>query len=105
MLLLAAMSILRLYALTPADLFFKWEAFLLSSSSSSSSKQDAPAFTLGNLRELKKEIQLSANANGAQNKREAGISTPGHPAGTSRIKKLAGRAALDGMCAVTNFTH
>lgn len=93
-----ALSILRLYALTPADLYFKWEAFLLSSSNSSL------AFNLDNLRELKKDIQLSAStSNGAQH------STPGlassvngsvsgaAASNNSRIKKLAGRAALDGM--------
>lgn len=92
----AASSILRLYALSPADLYFKWEAFLLSSNS-----QNSLPFNLDNLRELKKEIQLSANANSAAHvKRENGSlsSTPGGPAGAgSRVKKLASRAALDGM--------
>lgn len=96
-----ALSILRLYALTPADLYFKWEAFLLSSSSSNGSTL---AFNLDNLRELKKEIQLSAatsshHGNGLSSPGLAAASTSAASASTnnSRIKKLAGRAALDGM--------
>ena len=91
----SAMSILRLYGLTPSDLFFKWEAFLLSSSTSSSTKRELLDFSLDNLRELKKEIQSSANHESSHIKKENG--TPAASVGASRIKKLGGRSALDGM--------
>lgn len=98
----SAKSILRLYALSPSDLFFKWEAFLLQASSSTNSnttfrKQEALAFNLANLRELKKEIQVTAGPGS----RSEGSGTPGglgvNGAPGSRIKKMGGRAALDGM--------
>lgn len=104
----SALSILRLYALTPSDLFFKWEAFLLShasaasknSAGSSAAKGAAPVppFNLENLRELKKEIASSTAAAPGTIKRE---SINGHGNGSAaavnRVKKLGGRAALDGM--------
>ena len=91
----AATSILRIYGLAASDLFFKWEAFLLSSTVAGSAKHEGLQFNLDNLRELKKEIQSSFNNASSHVKKEQG--TPAASMGSSKIKKLGGRAALDGM--------
>ncbi len=112
----AALSILRLYALTPSDLFFKWEAFILSaqnaasktsnssSSNSAMKKSEALVFDLDNLRELKKEIQMSSNGSASIKREQQGVITSSNAAhsngsavAANRVKKLGGRAALDGM--------
>ncbi|CED82061.1 DNA polymerase alpha-primase complex, polymerase-associated subunit B [Phaffia rhodozyma] len=57
----ACLSILRLYALPPDELFFKWEAFVLNHLKPSKSGAN-PVFTLENAKELHKEIQREALA-------------------------------------------
>jgi hypothetical protein len=112
---LTALSILRLYALSPADLFFKWEAFLLStasaasknnaggsSSSSSMKNNQVLAFNLENLRQLKKEIQMSTGSAAAapgtvKREHQQQQGSNGSAMAANRVKKLGGRAALDGM--------
>lgn len=90
----AAGSVLRLYGLSVSDLYFKWEAFVFASSSGSSSKNEGLDFNLDNLRELKKEIQ-SAAQHQANIKKENNVGST--PSLNSRVRKLGGRAALDGM--------
>ena len=101
-----------MYALTPSDLYFKWEAFVLSSGRPGSDasmggpagkkrQQEALAFNLENLRDLKKEIQAQSNSStnaggGAAAVRRDLHGTPGG-AGGPAVKKLGGRAALNGM--------
>lgn len=99
-----------MYALTPSDLYFKWEAFVLSSGRSGSDastgpagkkrQQDTLAFNLENLRDLKKEIQAQSNSSNAAGAAAAVRrdlhGTPGG-AGGPAVKKLGGRAALNGM--------
>ncbi|WVF70910.1 hypothetical protein IAT40_005705 [Kwoniella sp. CBS 6097] len=54
------LSILRIYSLTPADLFYKYEAFLLSRPSGLRAKLSV--LTLDTLRELRTEIQREQQA-------------------------------------------
>lgn len=108
-----ALSILRVYGLSVSDLFFKWEAFVLASSKPGSNSMSASAvakkeeqleFNIDNLRELRKEIAASLTSCNINVKREhardgldGNAGTPMGAAATSRVKKLGGRAALDGM--------
>lgn len=57
---LAGLSILRLYTLEPADLYYKFEAFLLSRPAGLRAKLST--FTLDSARELRKEIQREQQA-------------------------------------------
>jgi hypothetical protein len=98
-----AQSILRLYNLTPSDLWFKWEAFVYASSSSgasSSKKEETLPFNLANLRELKKEIQASA-----AHTNNASIQGLKRENGESKVKKLGGRSAIDGMSVALLSLH
>jgi hypothetical protein len=54
-----------MHSITPEELFFKWEAFIisiapLSSSVAGSSKPKAPKFNLENVQQLKKEMSLAS---------------------------------------------
>lgn len=64
-------------------------------------KSEALAFDLENLRELKKEIQMSSTGPGTVKREQQGGSMAaqnnGSAVAANRVKKLGGRAALDGM--------
>lgn len=77
-------SMSRIYALSPQDLYFKYEAFLLSRPSGLRAKLSN--FTLDVARDLRKEIQRETQAKQV-------ASTPGEKVASVR-KKGAGSAAL-----------
>jgi DNA polymerase alpha subunit B len=61
-----AQSICRMYGISAEELFWKWEAFVLAStsvranaSSAANKQKAAPVFNLENARELRKEIQMT----------------------------------------------
>ncbi|WWC86378.1 uncharacterized protein L201_001254 [Kwoniella dendrophila CBS 6074] len=74
------LSILRIYHLTPADLFFKYEAFLMSRPSGLRAK--LATVTLDTLRELRAEIQREQQAKAVAGM-AASTSTSVSPAGQS----------------------
>ncbi|WWC58474.1 uncharacterized protein I303_101017 [Kwoniella dejecticola CBS 10117] len=76
------LSILRLYNLTPADLFFKYEAFLMSRPSGLRAK--LAHLTLGTLRDLKSEIQREQQA-----KAVAGMAGTSNTAATEQPNRAA----------------
>lgn len=80
---------LRTYGLSAQDLFFKYEAFLLSRPSGLRAKLST--FTLDVARELRKEIQRETQSKAAA----AAASTPGDKA--LGVRKKAGVADLGGL--------
>jgi DNA polymerase alpha subunit B len=80
-LLTEATSLCRMYGLTAEELFWKWEAFILSAthlhaqaSNAINKARVAPSFNLENARELRKEIQMAIKVPAV--KQEPGVGTP-----------------------------
>lgn len=85
------LSIIRLYSLTPNDLFFKYEAFLLSRPSGLRSK--LCILTVDTAKELRREIQREHQA-----KVVASSASEVTPKASVGVRKGKGAADLGGLC-------